>query len=127
MKHLILIFGLALLTPAASRLALAQEDQAAPSARKQIENLKERLKLTPEQVEKVKPILEQQRQKLRELREQSGGERSRRGRVGMARQARKIRKETDAELKQILSPEQMKELDKIREERRGRARERMRR
>ena len=112
-----ILCGLLLVVAASVR---AQE----PAARQQqLEQMKQRLQLTPEQVEQVRPILQDEFQKLRALREQSGGG-SRRDRMHMGRAARGIRKEADEKLKKILSKKQMEELKKIREERKQQFRER---
>lgn len=107
----------------------ATPGQAMPEqARQRLEQIKERLKLTPEQVEQVRPIITDEMQKLKALREKNGGGTasggSRRDRMKMAREFKRIQDDVDDQLKKVLSKEQMSELKKIREERRQEMRER---
>jgi isopropylmalate/homocitrate/citramalate synthase len=132
-----LIVAIALLTICAApapMLAAAHEQDAAPpqgaqaqagQALERLEQLKARLKMTPEQVERVRPVLIEEAQKLKALREKADdtGE-SRRARRKLARELRAIQDRTDDQLKKVLSKEQMNELKKIREERREQLRDR---
>lgn len=117
MKKLLIITALATAT-----LAPAQPQNSDRFSEEQIATMRDRLKLTPEQVEKVKPILAKQAEKMQELRPESNDNRSRRDRMKLAQKARDIQKETEAELKGILTPEQMREFAAIRDERRDRIR-----
>jgi Spy/CpxP family protein refolding chaperone len=117
--------------PAAPPAPNAQTAPDAPNApqmpeqaRQRLEQVKERLKLTPEQVEQVRPILTEEVQKLRALRESNPGGGSRRDRLKMARELKRIQDDADDRLKKILTKEQMNELKKLREERRAEMRER---
>ena len=96
---------------------------AAEQARKRLEEIKARLDLTPEQVEQVRPILQDEVQKLKALREKHSGD-GRRERRKMGRELKGIQGETDDQLKKVLSKEQMKELKKLRDEWRQQLRER---
>jgi hypothetical protein len=148
MKRLVIILALSvgtLPTRAAAAVAVSQEPNGqAPSAqtpntqasdsqspavpdqaRQRLEQIKERLKLTPEQVEQVRPILADEVEKLKALREKNSGG-SRRDRRKMAREFKGIQDEADDRLKKVLSKEQMKELKKIRDERRQQLRDRAR-
>lgn len=91
-------------------------------ARQRLEQIKERLKLTPEQLEQVRPILEDEVQKLKALRESSSGG-SRRDHRKMAREFKQIQDDADDRLKRVLSKEQMNELKKLRDERRQQLRD----
>ncbi len=102
--------------------ARAQQPQQDP--RQRVEQLAGRLKLTPDQKEKVVPIFAEEMRQLQELRQQNQGSDSRRGRRKMAREFKDIRAETDKKLKNVLSADQMAELKKIREERREQMRSR---
>jgi hypothetical protein len=102
----------------------AQTPAVPDQARQRLEQIKERLKLTPEQVEQVRPIIADEMQKLKALRDSSSGGGSRRDRMKMARELKRIQGDADDQLKKVLSKEQMNELKKIREERRQQLRER---
>jgi Spy/CpxP family protein refolding chaperone len=104
----------------------AQAPVVPEQARQRLEQLKERLKLTPEQIEQVRPILSAEMEKLKALRESSSGGGSRRDRLKMARELKRIQDDADDQLKKVLSKEQMNELKKIREERRQQLRDRAR-
>ena len=76
MKRLVIILALLLIgsisTRPAAAMAAGQEPNApagSEQARQRLEQIKERLKLTPEQVEQVRPILADEVQKLKALRE----------------------------------------------------------
>ncbi len=108
--------------------AYAAQDSAqtqADQARQRFEQIKERLQLTPDQVEQVRPVLTDEMEKLKALRDQHSGEgQSRRARLKLAREARDIQSKADDQLKKILSKSQMDEMKKIREERRQQRSER---
>ena len=133
MKKFVVILALLVigtLPTRAGATAAGQEPTApaAPSAvpdqaRQRLEQIKERLKLTPEQVEQVRPILSDEVQKLKALRESNSGG-SRRDRRKMAREFKRIQGEADDQLKKVLSKEQMSELKKMRDERRQQLRDR---
>lgn len=77
-----LIVAVALLTVCAAPIrAASQEHTPAPpkseqaqaeQARERLERFKERLKLTPEQIERVRPVLVEEAQQLKALREKAG-------------------------------------------------------
>jgi hypothetical protein len=130
MKRFVIVFALLLICawPAVPASA-GQETAAQPApgageqAGKRLEQIKTRLALTPEQVEEVRPILQDEVQKLKALREtQSGG--GRRDRRKLGRELKRIQGETDDRLKKVLSKEQMKELKKLRDEWRQQLRDR---
>jgi Spy/CpxP family protein refolding chaperone len=127
MKRLVIILTLLLIGSISPR-ASAQEPNAPAmpdQARQRLEQIKERLKLTPEQVEQVRPILTDEVQKLKALREANSGG-GRRDRRKMAREFKRIQDDADDQLKKVLSKEQMSELKKLRDERRQQMRERAR-
>lgn len=115
--------------------AIAEDDRAA-QAQEQMEQTVERLDLTDEQIEQVKPILEESRASQQAIMAKYGVDPESRAGSGKKldmRQARAIRKElnevqedTNAELKKILSAEQLEEFEVIQQERREQMRERMR-
>jgi DNA repair photolyase len=96
------------------------------AAELRIEELKERLALTPEQEARLAPIIEARNARLRELRSSAGGDTSRRGRIAMLKQARKIQEDFSAQIAPILTKEQQAEWEEIRKEVRAAAKERMR-
>jgi len=92
--------------------------------------MKDRLQLTPEQEEQVRPIFIDELRQLKALRDKyvndDADQGRRRGRLKMARELKDIQKATDDKLKPILTSPQMDELKKIRQEWRERASERAR-
>lgn len=91
--------------------------------RQRLEAIKERLELTPEQIEKVHPLLMEEAKKLRAVREAYDLD-DQNTRQRMARDLRGVQNATDEQLRTILSQKQMEEVEKIREEGRQRVRER---
>lgn len=79
-------------------------------------HLQERLKLTPEQVAKVQPVLQEQMTKMRALREEAkaGGDRN-----ALHEKIQAIRQQTGDQLKPILSEEQFAEWTRMQTERGG--------
>jgi hypothetical protein len=123
---LIAIFS-ALLTCAANPCAAQQtsDAQRKEQLQQRLQQVKDRLNLTPEQAEQVRPVLTEEVESLRALREkynQNGQDR--RTRMKMGRELRSIRSAADDKLKKILSKQQMDEWKKIREEWRQDLRER---
>jgi Spy/CpxP family protein refolding chaperone len=92
-----------------------KEQVITPSGRtdREISELKERLKLTDEQVTQIQPILESFREQMQELREDSGGDREQ-----MHSQMRSIMQERDKKIEAILSESQQQEYQKYIQERR---------
>jgi hypothetical protein len=96
----------------------------AEQARQRLDQIKDRLQLTPEQVERVQPVLADEMQKVKALRDKDDAAgQSRRGRLKLARELRDIQDKSDDQLKTILSQPQMEEMKKIREERRQQLRD----
>lgn len=107
------------------------QDPATPSdpsrerLEERLDSIKQRLALTPEQVEAIRPILKTEGQKLQALKDRAGdGGGSRRDRRKLGRELKDIRKSTDEQLSRVLSQEQMKELKAIREETRQQLKDR---
>lgn len=120
---------------AVGSLAVAQDDRAA-QAQKQMEQTIERLDLTDEQIERVKPILEETRASRQAIMARYGVDPDG-GAVGgkklglrearaMRKELNQVQEETNAELKKILNAEQLKELEVIQQERSDDMRERIR-
>jgi hypothetical protein len=94
-------------------------------AQERLKQLEERLSLTPEQKEQLRPVLVDELQQMKALREKSqAGDRGRRDRRKLARDLRSIQSETDKKLRAILSEPQMAEMKKVREEWRQQMRDR---
>jgi hypothetical protein len=104
----------------------AKESQVnAEQVRERLEQIKVRLELTPQQVEQIRPVLEEEVQKLKAVRDKySGREPNVRTRLQIARELRDIQSAGDEKLQKILSKKQMEEMKKIREEFREELRER---
>ncbi len=124
MKHSVLVFAL-LLIAAAPAWARQQSgaDQPREEVQQRLERIKERLALTPQQVEQMRPVLEDEVRRLKAVREKyDGSGQSRRARREIARELRDIRSAADERLQKILTEQQMAEMKKIREERRAQLR-----
>ena len=78
-----------------------------------LEMMKEKLNLTPEQIEKIKPILEKDREKLVSLREDTSLSREQKG-----EKMREILKSSMTAIKPILTPEQIEKWKAAMEKRR---------
>jgi len=99
--------------------------QVEQQVQQRLQEIKERLELTPEQIEKIRPLLAEEIQKLRALREKyEGAEQNLLTRLRMGRELRAVQNATDEQLEKILSEKQMEEVGKIREEGRERFLER---
>lgn len=112
-----------LLLLTAAGLIPAQQDTPAPQLQRQeqrqqrLDEIKERLKLTPEQEEQVRPILAGEFAQFKEVRDKhKGSDMSRREKRKMGRELKSIRDDADEKLKKILSKQQMEELKTIRKE-----------
>ena len=127
MKRLVAILAMVLMSmPSAGAVQNSGTDpQQVEQVQQRLQEIKERLELTPEQIEKVRPLLTEEIQKLRALREKyDGEEQTLLVRLGMGRELRAVQNATDEELKKVLSKKQMEEVEKIREEGRERFLER---
>lgn len=113
--------------PAVARQEAGSQPQGT-QVRQRLDEISQRLALSPEQIEQMRPILEDEMQKLKALREKhDAGGQNRRAKLKMARELRDIQNAADEQFEKILSKEQMDELKKIRQERREQLRERARR
>lgn len=95
----------------------ASRQQTLEQVRQRLEQIKDRLGLTPEQVEQVRLVLIDELQQIREMQKDyrplSEGRMSE---IRRARELQKIERATDKKLEKILSQKQMDELKKVREE-----------
>jgi hypothetical protein len=94
-----------------------RDPQQLEREQQRLQEVKDRLSLTPEQAEQVRPVLAGMLQIMKAVRDDYGVEnQSRRSRRRMARELRAIRSHADERLKLILSRAQMEELRTIRKE-----------
>ena len=103
--------------PAAAAPAKPERDPSGPGGQRgenRLEMMKEKLGLTPEQVEKIKPILEKDREKLMALREDSTATREQKG-----EKRREILKSSMEAIRPILTPEQVEKWKTEMEKRRA--------
>jgi type II secretory pathway pseudopilin PulG len=123
-KRLTVVFALVL---AAGLPGFAQQADGGGQRdqfQQRLQTIKQRLQMTPDQSEKVRPVVVQELQQMKAVREKYGDGQDRRSRLKMVRELRDIRSSTDEQLKAILSKQQMDELKKIREEWREQYRQR---
>lgn len=100
------------------------------AAKARFENMKQRLQLTSEQEAQIKPVLAENAKKLSELRDKYQGQTADpQKRMQMREEMQGIRKDTDDRIAKFLTPQQVEEWTKMREENRQmmrqQARERM--
>jgi len=95
----------------------------AEEIQKRVDEFKSRLQITPEQTEKLRPIFQEEAEKLRALRDKNPEDTSRRARISKLREAKSIQEEFDGKYEKILSADQMKEWKKMRKERRAKLRD----
>jgi protein CpxP len=96
---------------AAEKAGKSERRARADAAKDRLQQISKELNLTPEQKEKVKPILQAEREKLRGLRDLAPDQRR--------EKAKEIRKEMGDKLKAILTPEQLEKWQKMRQQRLG--------
>ena len=80
--------------------------------------LQSRLKLTPEQTDALQPILEKEAEELRGIKEKHASDTSRSGKRDMLREMKGVQEKYEPQIAAVLTPEQMTEWKKIKEERR---------
>ena len=95
----------------------AGSEQRTAQAHERIAQLQARLKLTPDQAEKLKPVIQKEVEELRAVREQHSSDTSRRGKAKMLQAMRDVQGKYEDEIAAILTPEQKQEWKKIKEER----------
>jgi hypothetical protein len=111
-------------------MAQDKQDKAPASAeeiRQRLEEVKTRLKLTDDQVTQLKPLVQEELQKLRALHDKYTGDTSSRARRAKLREAKSIQSHFDENLEKILTKDQMKEWKRLRSERRKKLKEEMER
>jgi hypothetical protein len=105
--------------------AATESETAADMQVQRLEELKERLKLTPEQEAQIKPLVESRRAKMEAIRAKHAGDTSRRAKRSMAQEAKAAAQEFNKQLQPILTEEQRAEWNKIREEAREKVKKEM--
>ncbi len=124
-RRVVMVCATAVMLTRALLPAQTDPEDRPERAAARIEQLTQRLKLTPDQVERARPVLEREAQQLRDaLRDVDRQSASLREKRKMAREVKSIRDNADKQLKGILTPAQMDELKRIREERRQQMKER---
>jgi hypothetical protein len=108
--------------------ALAQEEGPMDMMAR-IEAAKDRLDLTPEQLESMRAVMDESGQKYRAVLDKHGVSRGDKLSLGkkikIGKDMRKVQKQTDKQLTEILDKDQMKEFKAIRKEMRQEAKQRM--
>ena len=118
----VVLSGLAACLTAAPQAPAASEERAA-QVRERFEQLQARLKLTPEQAEKLKPVLQKQFEEMRQVRDNNASDTSRRGKAKMMREMKDVQDKHAGEIAAILTPEQKTEWAKIKDEAKQKARQ----
>lgn len=118
------VFLTAALAAALCSYLPAQDEISRPGAR--VEELQQRLQLTDEQRDKIRPILEQEANRLRDIRAKYEGKTGRRDRLRLARELRDVQQDIEKKVNPILTKAQREEWKKLREERREQLREQVR-
>jgi len=127
MKNLLrTLLVIALFGAALPSFADESSDTPRQSMELKIQDLKDRLALTPDQEQKLAPLIEDRNAKLRDLFARSSPDSSRADKRALFREARSIQEDFNDKLKPILTAEQMKQWEAFRKEARSEARERYR-
>jgi hypothetical protein len=113
---------------AVAALAISNLSQAAAPSQQplNIEELRSRLNLTPEQQAKIAPLAEQRRAKLQDIQSKLSSASSRRDKLGLMKEAKQVQDEFVGDVEPLLTADQQAEWQKIREEVRAQMRERVR-
>jgi hypothetical protein len=99
----------------------AQSDQAEVQAKMQ--EAVARLKLTPEQEAQLKPVMAERAKQFKAIREKHAGDTSKNAKRAMMKEMRPVQKDYEKKVRAILTDEQEKEWDKMRNEARQRMKE----
>jgi Spy/CpxP family protein refolding chaperone len=95
----------------------SKADSRSAQAEERIAELQSRLKLTPEQTDRLRPILQQERAELQAVREKYASDTSRKGKKDKMRDMKSIQEKYSGQIAAVLTPEQIAEWKKIKEER----------
>ena len=99
-------------------LAQASTDAQRQTIELKIQDLKDRLALTPDQEQKLQPLLEARNAKLKAAFANYSPDASRRDKRAMMSEAKEIQENFTQQIKPILTPEQMSEWEAFRKENR---------
>jgi Spy/CpxP family protein refolding chaperone len=100
------------------------EAPSAEEVQQRLEAAKSRLNLTPEQEQRLRPVVEEEAKQLREIQQKYGGTTSRQDKRTALQEARAVQQDFRAKLEGILTPEQIGEWNEMRSEARERFRQR---
>jgi len=98
-------------------LAAPQSEERAAQVKERMAELQARLKLTPDQTDKLRPIVRNEMEELKAVRDKFASDTSRRGKRRMVREMQGVRKKYEPQISALLTPEQQSEWKKVREER----------
>lgn len=98
----------------------------APAAQMNIDELRARLALTPEQQAKIAPLAEERRTQMEAIRTRLASASSRRDKLAVMQDAKAIQEEFTGKVEPLLTPTQQAEWKKMREETRAQMKERLR-
>ena len=118
--------GMALAMVLSAPMGVAAAQQTTAEIQKKVAAAKTRLKLAPDQEQKLRALLEEEGAKLKAIESKYEAAKSPQTRRAKLQEARAVQEEFRGRLAQILSREQMAEWDKMRDEGRTKARERKR-
>ncbi len=105
---------------------IAAADTTPATATINIDELRSRLNLTPEQQTQIAPYADKRKAKMEELRSKVSGSASRRDKRAALQEAKQAQEEFIKNVEPLLTPEQQTEWKKIREEVRAELKERWR-
>ncbi len=136
MKHLPKLVVLSVMlssvafTPSRAR---ADETPAQPPAvspeqiQQQVSEIKARLNLTEEQEQQIKPLVQEEAQKLKAIKAKYGDDTSRRAKRKMLGEAKSVQQDFEGKLSKILNKDQMKVWKDMQKERRAKIKAEMER
>jgi Spy/CpxP family protein refolding chaperone len=96
--------------------ALAATEEQKQHMADRLEEMKKRLNLTPDQEARIRPLVQQEREKIQAIRQKYAGDTSRKARTSMMQELKPVRQHFQQEVEKILTPDQMKEWAKMRQE-----------
>jgi hypothetical protein len=106
--------------------AMAADESPASAPQISIEELRARLKLTPDQQAKIAPYVEERKAKMEPVRAKLGSATSRREKLSVLQEAKAIQDDFNAKVQPVLTEDQQAEWQKIRAELREQMKERRR-
>ncbi len=128
MSYRSFVAALALMIAPGALMAQQDSTQLArrmPDAAQRLDNLKQRLNLTPDQLAAIKPILQAEVDSFTAIRERYAGKTERPERRAMMGEYRKVRDDANTKIKPLLTEAQQAEWKKWKDENRAKMREGM--